>query len=77
VVGKAMNKTVILVRNEIYRVQTVLECTTSILRKILPAIEEKNYLAEHNMEWKDSNKTKTGPENSGLVKFLFQCHLFA
>jgi hypothetical protein len=29
------------------------------------------------MEWKDSNKTKTGPENSGLVKFLFQCHLFA
>jgi hypothetical protein len=40
------------------------------LEKILPAIEEKNYLAEHNMEWKDSNKTKTGPENSGLVKFF-------
>jgi murein L,D-transpeptidase YcbB/YkuD len=45
----------------------------SILKKeILPAIEKNpNYLAEHNMEWKDSFvRQRPGPENSlGLVKF--------
>ena len=47
----------------------------SILKKeILPAIEKNpNYLAEHDMEWKDDYvRQKPGPENSlGLVKFLF------
>ncbi|MFM2367720.1 MAG: hypothetical protein RL619_10, partial [Bacteroidota bacterium] len=40
----------------------------------LPAIEKNpNYLAEHDMEWKDDYvRQKPGPENSlGLVKFLF------
>ena len=43
-------------------------------KEILPGIEKnKNYLAEHNMEWSGSNiRQKPGPENSlGLVKFLF------
>jgi murein L,D-transpeptidase YcbB/YkuD len=35
--------------------------------------EDKNYLAEHNMEWNGGNvRQKPGPENSlGLVKFMF------
>lgn len=35
--------------------------------------EDKNYLAEHNMEWNGGNvRQKPGPQNSlGLVKFMF------
>jgi murein L,D-transpeptidase YcbB/YkuD len=35
--------------------------------------EDKNYLAEHNMEWNGGNvRQKPGPKNSlGLVKFMF------
>jgi hypothetical protein len=49
-------------------------------KEILPAIEKSNYLAEHNMEWKDSFvRQRPGPENSlGLVFYSqFECHLFA
>lgn len=76
VVGKAMNKTVIFSAPMKYIVfRPYWNVPTSILKKeILPAIEKNpNYLAEHNMEWKDSNvRQRPGPENSlGLVKFLF------
>lgn len=39
----------------------------------LKMAEDKNYLADHNMEWNGSNvRQKPGPQNSlGLVKFLF------
>jgi murein L,D-transpeptidase YcbB/YkuD len=45
-----------------------------IKNEILPGIEgNKNYLADHNMEWNNGNvRQKPGPRNSlGLVKFLF------
>ncbi len=45
-----------------------------IKNEILPGIERnKNYLANHNMEWNNGNvRQKPGPRNSlGLVKFLF------
>lgn len=76
VVGKAMNKTVIFSAPMKYIVfRPYWNVPTSILKKeILPAIEKNpNYLAEHNMEWKDSYvRQRPGPENSlGLVKFLF------
>ena len=76
VVGKALNKTVIFSAPMKYIVfRPYWNVPTSILKKeILPAIEKNpNYLAEHNMEWKDSYvRQKPGPENSlGLVKFLF------
>ena len=76
VVGKAMNKTVIFSAPMKYIVfRPYWNVPTSILKKeILPAIEKNpNYLAEHNMEWKDSFvRQRPGPENSlGLVKFLF------
>ncbi|MDI6049353.1 L,D-transpeptidase family protein [Flavobacterium sp. XS2P24] len=76
VVGKAMHKTVIFSAPMKYIVfRPYWNVPTSILKKeILPAIEKNpNYLAEHNMEWKDSNvRQRPGPENSlGLVKFLF------
>ncbi len=76
VVGKAMHKTVIFSAPMKYIVfRPYWNVPTSILKKeILPAIEKNpNYLAEHDMEWKDSNvRQRPGPENSlGLVKFLF------
>lgn len=76
VVGKAMHKTVIFSAPMKYIVfRPYWNVPTSILKKeILPAIEKNpNYLAEHNMEWKDGNvRQRPGPENSlGLVKFLF------
>lgn len=39
----------------------------------LKMAEDKNYLADHNMEWNGGNvRQKPGPENSlGLVKFMF------
>lgn len=39
----------------------------------LKMVENKNYLAEHNMEWNNGQvRQKPGPNNSlGLVKFLF------
>ena len=45
-----------------------------IKNEILPGIaRNKNYLANHNMEWNNGNvRQKPGPRNSlGLVKFLF------
>ncbi|MFV8368085.1 L,D-transpeptidase family protein [Flavobacterium sp. LB2R40] len=76
VVGKAMNKTVIFSAPMKYIVfRPYWNVPGSILKKeILPAIENNpNYLAEHDMEWKDDYvRQKPGPENSlGLVKFLF------
>ncbi|MFM2368289.1 MAG: hypothetical protein RL619_589 [Bacteroidota bacterium] len=76
VVGKALNKTVIFSAPMKYIVfRPYWNVPTSILNKeILPAIEKNpNYLAEHDMEWKDDYvRQKPGPENSlGLVKFLF------
>ena len=76
VVGKALNKTVIFSAPMKYIVfRPYWNVPPSILAKeILPAIEENpNYLAEHDMEWKDDYvRQKPGPENSlGLVKFLF------
>lgn len=76
VVGKAMNKTVVFSAPMKYIVfRPYWNVPASILKKeILPAIKENpNYLAEHDMEWKDNYvRQKPGPENSlGLVKFLF------
>jgi murein L,D-transpeptidase YcbB/YkuD len=61
-----MNKTVILVRQWNISYSDHWNVPTSILKKeILPAIEKLNYLAEHNMEWKDSFvRQRPGPENS-------------
>ena len=76
VVGKTMHKTVIFSAPMKYIVfRPYWNVPASILKKeILPAIEKNpNYLAEHDMEWKDDYvRQKPGPENSlGLVKFLF------
>ena len=76
VVGKVMNKTVVFSAPMKYIVfRPYWNVPTSILKKeILPAIERNpNYLAEHDMEWKDSYvRQRPGPKNSlGLVKFLF------
>jgi murein L,D-transpeptidase YcbB/YkuD len=76
VVGKAMHKTVIFSAPMEYIVfRPYWNVPASILNKeILPAIKKNpNYLAEHDMEWKDSYvRQRPGPENSlGLVKFLF------
>jgi murein L,D-transpeptidase YcbB/YkuD len=76
VVGKAMNKTVVFSAPMKYIVfRPYWNVPTNILKKeILPAIEKNpNYLAEHDMEWKDDYvRQRPGPENSlGLVKFLF------
>jgi hypothetical protein len=50
-------------------------------KKFFLPLKESNYLAEHNMEWKDGNvRQRPGPENSfGIseVLFQFECHLFA
>ena len=76
VVGKAMNKTVIFSAPMKYIVfSPYWNVPTSIINKeIKPEMaKNKNYLAEHNMEWNKGNiRQKPGPKNSlGLVKFLF------
>ena len=76
VVGTAMNKTVIFSGMMSYIVfSPYWNVPTSIKNKeLLPAIQKnKNYLANHNMEWHNGNiRQKPGPKNSlGLVKFLF------
>lgn len=76
VVGNIMNKTVIFSG----MMSSIVFCPywnvpPSIIRnEIKPAMEKnKNYLAEHDMEWNNGNvRQKPGPNNSlGLVKFLF------
>ena len=76
VVGKAMNQTVIFSGMMQYIVfSPYWNVPKSIIRKELaPAMaKNKNYLAQHNMEWNGGNiRQKPGPKNSlGLVKFLF------
>ncbi|MEO0046025.1 MAG: hypothetical protein RL705_1216 [Bacteroidota bacterium] len=76
VVGTALNETVIFSGMMSYVVfSPYWNVPTSIKNKeILPAIRKnKNYLANHNMEWHKNNiRQKPGPNNSlGLVKFLF------
>lgn len=76
VVGKAMNKTVIFSADMKYIVfSPYWNVPRSIIKKELePAMaKNKNYLAQHNMEWNGGNiRQKPGPKNSlGLVKFLF------
>jgi murein L,D-transpeptidase YcbB/YkuD len=76
VVGKIMNQTVIFSGMLKYVVfSPYWNVPKSIVDKeIMPAIKKnKNYLAQHNMEWNDVNiRQRPGPKNSlGLVKFLF------
>lgn len=76
VVGTTMNKTVIFSGMMSHIVfSPYWNVTPHIIKtEILPAIKkDKNYLANHNMEWNNGNvRQKPGPRNSlGLVKFLF------
>ena len=76
VVGKSVHKTVIFSGDLKYVVfSPYWNVPTSILKKeILPGIRRnKNYLANHHMEWNgNSVRQKPGPWNSlGQVKFLF------
>lgn len=76
VVGNTMNKTVIFSGMMSYIVfSPYWNVTPNIIKtEILPAMKkDKNYLANHNMEWNNGNvRQKPGPTNSlGLVKFLF------
>ncbi|CAN1549850.1 YkuD_like domain containing protein [Flavobacteriaceae bacterium] len=76
VVGKDMNKTVIFSADMRYIVfSPYWNVPTSIIKKeIKPGMaKNKNYLAQHNMEWNNGTvRQKPGPKNSlGLVKFLF------
>ncbi|WP_333875451.1 L,D-transpeptidase family protein [Flavobacterium sp.] len=76
VVGTALNETVIFSGMMSYIVFSPYWNVPKSIRdkEILPAIKKnKNYLAQHNMEWNGSNiRQKPGPNNSlGLVKFLF------
>jgi len=76
VVGKNQSKTVIFNGDIKYVVfAPYWNVPSSIIKnEILPGIKRnKNYLANHNMEWNGGNvRQKPGPNNSlGLVKFLF------
>jgi murein L,D-transpeptidase YcbB/YkuD len=76
VVGKDMNKTVIFSADMRYIVfSPYWNVPASIIKKeIKPGMaKNKNYLAQHNMEWNNGTvRQKPGPKNSlGLVKFLF------
>jgi murein L,D-transpeptidase YcbB/YkuD len=76
VVGKAMNQTVIFSGMMQYIVfSPYWNVPKSIIKKeIAPAMEKnKNYLAEHDMEWNGGEiRQKPGVKNSlGLIKFLF------
>jgi murein L,D-transpeptidase YcbB/YkuD len=76
VVGAVAHNTVIFNGNMKYIVfSPYWNVPPSILRKeIIPGIKRnKNYLANHNMEWNGGAvRQKPGPRNSlGLVKFLF------
>ena len=75
-VGSAANNTVIFTGNLKYVVfSPYWNVPSSILRKeVLPGIaRNKNYLAQHHMEWNGKSvRQKPGPWNSlGQVKFLF------
>jgi len=76
VVGKSMNQTVVFSGMMQYIVfSPYWNVPRSIIKKeIAPAMDKnKNYLAQHDMEWNGGNiRQKPGPKNSlGLVKFLF------
>ena len=76
VVGTALNETVIFSGMMSYVVFSPYWNVPKSIRdkEILPAIRRnKNYLAQHQMEWKgEMIRQKPGPNNSlGLVKFLF------
>ena len=76
VVGKTMNKTVVFSGKMSYIVfSPYWNVPTSIIKKeIKPGMaKNKNYLAQHNMEWNNGNvRQKPGKNNSlGLVKFIF------
>ena len=76
VVGKAMNKTVVFSGKMSYIVfSPYWNIPKSIIEKeIKPSMDKnKNYLAQHNMEWNNGNvRQKPGKNNSlGLVKFIF------
>jgi len=76
VVGKTTNKTVIFKGDLKYVVfSPYWNVPQSIINKeVLPGMKRnKNYLANHQMEWNDGRvRQKPGPQNSlGLVKFLF------
>jgi L,D-transpeptidase YcbB len=76
VVGKTMNKTVIFSGKMSYIVfSPYWYLPTSIINKeVKPGMaKNKNYLAQHNMEWNNGNvRQKPGKRNSlGLVKFIF------
>ena len=76
VVGRNQSKTVIFNGDIKYVVfAPYWNVPSSILKnEVLPGIKRnKNYLANHNMEWNGGSvRQKPGPNNSlGLVKFLF------
>ena len=76
VTGSVANNTVIFSGRLKYIVfSPYWNVPASILKKeVLPGIRKnKNYLANHNMEWNNGRvRQKPGPRNSlGLVKFLF------
>ena len=76
VVGKAMTKTVIF-SGTMDRIvfSPYWYVPNSIIQNELKLqmANDKNYLADHNMEWNGGNvRQKPGPKNSlGLVKFMF------
>lgn len=76
VVGKEMNKTIVFSGQMSYLVfSPYWNIPKSIIEKeIKPGMaKDKNYLANHNMEWNNGRvRQKPGNKNSlGLVKFMF------